>query len=159
MKICIFGAGYVGLVAAACFAESGNSVIAVDVDEAKINGLKEGIIPIYEPGLKELVLRNSAEGRLTFTTDLPSAAKASLIIFIAVGTPPGEDGSAQPLPEGPTIAQEKASYFPCLNSVDPGDLNIWKSGRSPRQYTWPSSVAASRPVLLRTHQRRRHCYP
>ncbi len=94
MKICIFGAGYVGLVAAACFAESGNSVIAVDVDQAKIEGLKQGIIPIYEPGLKEMVLRNQAEGRLSFTTEMTEAVQASLVCFIAVGTPPGEDGSA-----------------------------------------------------------------
>jgi UDPglucose 6-dehydrogenase len=94
MKICIFGAGYVGLVAAACFAESGNTVVAVDVDETKINGLKEGIIPIYEPGLKEMVLRNQAEGRLSFTTDAIAAVQSSLVSFIAVGTPPGEDGSA-----------------------------------------------------------------
>jgi len=94
MRICIFGAGYVGLVAAACFAESGNNVIAVDVDETKIEGLKQGIIPIYEPGLKEMVLRNVAEGRLSFTTDAVAAVQGSLVSFIAVGTPPGEDGSA-----------------------------------------------------------------
>jgi len=94
MKICIFGAGYVGLVAAACFAESGNTVIAVDIDETKIEGLKQGIIPIYEPGLKEMVLRNQSEGRLSFTTDSSAAVQASLVCFIAVGTPPGEDGSA-----------------------------------------------------------------
>lgn len=94
MKICVIGAGYVGLVAGTCFAESGNEVICVDVNEARIEGLKEGIIPIYEPGLKELVLRNSADGRLTFTTDLQLAVKTSLINFIAVGTPAGEDGSA-----------------------------------------------------------------
>lgn len=94
MKICIFGAGYVGLVAAACFAESGNTVVAVDVDAAKIEGLKQGIIPIYEPGLKEMVLRNQSEGRLSFTTNAAEAVQASLISFIAVGTPPGEDGSA-----------------------------------------------------------------
>jgi UDPglucose 6-dehydrogenase len=94
MKICVIGTGYVGLVAGACFAESGNDVICVDVDEAKIEGLKRGIIPIYEPGLKELVLRNGEEGRLSFTTDIVTAVKASLINFIAVGTPPGEDGSA-----------------------------------------------------------------
>jgi len=94
MKICIIGAGYVGLVAAACFAESGNTVIAVDVDEAKIEGLKQGIIPIYEPGLKEMVLRNQSEGRLSFTTNCSEAVQSSLVSFIAVGTPPGEDGSA-----------------------------------------------------------------
>jgi UDPglucose 6-dehydrogenase len=94
MKICIFGAGYVGLVAAACFAESGNSVITMDVDKARIDGLKQGIIPIYEPGLKEMVLRNQSEGRLSFTTDATEAVQSSLVCFIAVGTPPGEDGSA-----------------------------------------------------------------
>jgi len=94
MKISVIGSGYVGLVAGACFAESGNSVICVDIDETKIEGLKQGIIPIYEPGLKEMVLRNFAEGRLSFTTDIETAVKTSLINFIAVGTPPGDDGSA-----------------------------------------------------------------
>jgi UDPglucose 6-dehydrogenase len=94
MKICVIGSGYVGLVAGTCFAESGNDVICVDVDEEKIEGLKRGVIPIYEPGLKELVLRNCEEGRLSFTTDLAFAVKESLVNFIAVGTPPGADGSA-----------------------------------------------------------------
>jgi UDPglucose 6-dehydrogenase len=94
MKICVIGTGYVGLVAGTCFAESGNNVVCVDSNADKIAGLKDGIIPIYEPGLKELVLHNVAEGRLTFTTDLASAVKASLINFIAVGTPPDGDGSA-----------------------------------------------------------------
>lgn len=94
MKICIFGAGYVGLVAAACFAESGNTVISVDVNEARIAGLKNGIIPIYEPGLKEMIVKNHSEGRLSFTTDAVNAVKNSLVCFVAVGTPPGEDGSA-----------------------------------------------------------------
>lgn len=94
MKVCVIGTGYVGLVVGACFAESGNKVVCVDIDEAKVQGLNSGIIPIYEPGLKELVLRNAADGRLGFTTDLASAVKGSLLQFIAVGTPPGEDGSA-----------------------------------------------------------------
>ena len=94
MKVCVVGTGYVGLVAGTCFAESGNDVICVDVDASKIEGLRNGIIPIYEPGLKELVLRNSEERRLSFTTDIVAAVKESLVIFIAVGTPPGEDGSA-----------------------------------------------------------------
>lgn len=113
MKISVFGAGYVGLVAAACFAESGNTVIAVDVDQKKIEGLKNGIIPIYEPGLKELILRNQAEGRLSFTTDVVEAVEKSLIQFIAVGTPPGEDGSADlqyVLAVGRTIGQHMNSF-------------------------------------------------
>jgi UDPglucose 6-dehydrogenase len=82
------------LVAGACFAESGNNVVCVDIDQAKIEGLNQGIVPIYEPGLKELLQRNVAEKRLTFTTDLGGAVRSSLICFIAVGTPPDEDGSA-----------------------------------------------------------------
>lgn len=94
MKIAVVGTGYVGLVLGACLAETGNDVICVDKDEAKVRSLRKGRIPIYEPGLTELVQRNKAEGRLTFTTQLPRAVKASQIIFIAVGTPQGEDGSA-----------------------------------------------------------------
>lgn len=94
MKIAVIGSGYVGLVAGACLAENGNDVMSVDKDAAKIRGLHRGHIPIYEPGLEELVKRNRAERRLTFTTDLPKAVRASQIIFIAVGTPTGEDGSA-----------------------------------------------------------------
>lgn len=94
MKICIIGAGYVGLVTAACFAESGNNVVCMDIDEEKIASLKKGKVPLYEPGLEELIKRNLSEERLEFTTDLDEAVKQSLIIFIAVGTPPQEDGSA-----------------------------------------------------------------
>jgi UDPglucose 6-dehydrogenase len=94
MKIAVIGTGYVGLVAGACFAEHGNDVICVDNDEAKVRMLRRGKIPIYEPGLEELVRRNRAEKRLTFTTALPAAVRQSAIIFIAVGTPQGEDGSA-----------------------------------------------------------------
>jgi UDPglucose 6-dehydrogenase len=108
MKICVIGAGYVGLVVGTCFAESGNTVICVDIDESRIEGLKNGIIPIYEPGLKELILRNAEEGRLKFSTDLATSVKSSLLQFIAVGTPPGEDGSAD-LNHVLTVAREIGS--------------------------------------------------
>jgi UDPglucose 6-dehydrogenase len=94
MKIAVVGTGYVGLVVGACLSETGNDVICVDKDAAKVRMLRRGRVPIYEPGLTELVQRNQAEGRLSFTTQLARAVKASQIIFIAVGTPQGEDGSA-----------------------------------------------------------------
>jgi len=94
MKIGIIGTGYVGLVTGTCFAESGNDVICVDIDAAKVERLRRGEIPIYEPGLDELVTRNREEERLKFTTKIEEAIEASLMLFIAVGTPPGEDGSA-----------------------------------------------------------------
>src|SRR6186713_2330933 len=94
MKIAVIGSGYVGLVAGACFAENGNEVVCIDKDAGKVKQLQRGQIPIYEPGLEEIVRRNRAEKRLTFTTNLPRGVRASEIIFIAVGTPTGEDGSA-----------------------------------------------------------------
>ena len=94
MKVCVIGTGYVGLVAGACFADSGNTVICVDIDKEKIEKLKKGVIPIYEPGLKEIVLNNVEKERLFFTTSIKEGVEKSDIIFIAVGTPEGEDGSA-----------------------------------------------------------------
>ena len=94
MKVCVIGTGYVGLVAGTCFAEMGNDVICVDNDEAKLEKLRNGIVPIYEPGLEDLIRTNVGEGRLSFSDDLDSAVKKSLICVIAVGTPQDEDGSA-----------------------------------------------------------------
>ncbi len=94
MKIAVVGTGYVGLVVGACFAETGNEVVCIDKMASKVASLKRGKMPIFEPGLEELVVRNAAEGRLTFTTNLAEAVHKAEVVFIAVGTPMGEDGSA-----------------------------------------------------------------
>ena len=94
MRIAVVGSGYVGLVLGACLAENGNTIECVDKDESKIKMLRAGRMPIYEPGLEEMVVRNGREDRLTFTTDLQAAVVAADIVFIAVGTPQGEDGAA-----------------------------------------------------------------
>jgi UDPglucose 6-dehydrogenase len=94
MNLAVIGSGYVGLTSGACFADMGNNVICVDKDLTKIKMLKEGKVPIFEPGLQAMVCRNVEEGRLSFSSDLAQAVKESLILFIAVGTPPEEDGSA-----------------------------------------------------------------
>jgi UDPglucose 6-dehydrogenase len=94
MKICVIGTGYVGLVAGAGFADMGNDVVCCDVDAQKIEGLRNGVMPIYEPGLDKLVINNTAEGRLSFTTDVPRGVAGAEVILLAVGTPPGPDGSA-----------------------------------------------------------------
>ncbi|HEY1601254.1 MAG TPA: UDP-glucose/GDP-mannose dehydrogenase family protein [Pirellulales bacterium] len=94
MKIAVIGTGYVGLVTGTCFADSGNEVTCVDIDQQKIERLRRGEIPIYEPGLTELVLRNVEDARLNFTTDLPSAVRSAKLVFLAVGTPSAADGSA-----------------------------------------------------------------
>jgi len=94
MKVCVIGTGYVGLVTGACLSGSGNNVICVDIDENKIQSLKEGRVPFYEPGLEDIVKKNLKEGRLHFTSDIAYGVQNSLIILIAVGTPPNEDGSA-----------------------------------------------------------------
>src|SRR5215208_1209023 len=94
MNITIVGTGYVGLVVGACLAETGNDVACADLDQRKIDGLKQNVLPIYEPGLEGLVERNQQQGRLRFTTDVPAAIGHAEVVFIAVGTPPDEDGSA-----------------------------------------------------------------
>ena len=94
MRVAIFGTGYVGLVTGTCLAEVGHDVVCVDIDAAKVEGLRQGVIPIFEPGLAPLVKHNFAEGRLDFTTDAARAVTHGEVVFIAVGTPADEDGSA-----------------------------------------------------------------
>ena len=106
MKLCMIGTGYVGLVSGVCFSDLGNDVICVDKDQNKINRLKNGIIPIYEPGLNELVKKNYKSGRLTFTTDLSEAIKKSNIIFICVGTPTKKNSNAADLNQVFNVAKE-----------------------------------------------------
>jgi UDPglucose 6-dehydrogenase len=94
VNITVIGTGYVGLVVGACLAETGNPVVCADLDQAKIDGLQQNVLPIYEPGLDDYVARNQSQGRLRFTTDVPAAISTADVVFIAVGTPPDEDGSA-----------------------------------------------------------------
>lgn len=118
MKLAVVGTGYVGLVAGACFAETGNDVVCVDLDKDKIRLLQEGKVPIYEPGLDEMVGRNLSEGRLHFSTDLAQAVDDSLIVIIAVGTPAGEDGSSDlthVLAAAASIADAMESYKILVN--------------------------------------------
>ena len=118
MNIGVVGTGYVGLVVGACLAENGNFVVCVDNDAAKVKRLRQGEIPIYEPGLNELVPRNVAEERLSFTTDLAEAVRSSEVLFIAVGTPQDEDGSAD-LTHVLAVAREigRADFLAHLNTA------------------------------------------
>ncbi len=118
MKISIFGTGYVGLVSGACLAEVGHKVVCVDVDPDKVENLQLGIIPIWEPGLEALVVRNVQEGRLRFTTDATHAVQHGQVQIIAVGTPPDEDGSADMqyvLAVAKTIAMHMTDYRVIVN--------------------------------------------
>jgi len=123
MKVSVIGTGYVGLVTGTCLAEVGNDVLCLDVDVNKINILKQGGIPIYEPGLEDMVRRNVAAGRLRFTTDVAESARHGAIQFIAVGTPPDEDGSADlqyVVAAARTIGRMMAQPFD-----EGGDLGVW----------------------------------
>ena len=94
MKIAIIGTGYVGLVTGTCFADSGNEVTCIDIDESKIEKLSQGKVPIYEPGLSEMVVRNASAGRLHFTTRVTESVRAAAVVYLAVGTPSAPDGAA-----------------------------------------------------------------
>ncbi len=109
MKLCMIGTGYVGLVSGVCFSDLGNEVVCVDKDKNKINQLKAGLLPIYEPGLSELVVKNFKNKRLSFSTDLKSSIKNSDIIFICVGTPTKKNGSSADLSQVYSVANELSS--------------------------------------------------
>jgi len=111
MKLCMIGTGYVGLVSGVCFSDLGNEVVCVDTDEKKINNLKNSIVPIYEPGLEELIKKNHKAGRLSFTTDLSSAVKNSKIIFICVGTPTKKNGIGANLNQIFNASKELRNYI------------------------------------------------
>jgi UDPglucose 6-dehydrogenase len=127
MNIAVIGTGYVGLVSGTCYAESGNEVICVDIDQARIAALNEGKVPIYEPGLEELVRRNTGEGRLSFTIDATEAIGNSMISFIAVGTPMSKDGAADlsgVMKAAETIARAVTGYhIICVKSTVPVGTN------------------------------------
>ncbi len=152
MKIAVVGTGYVGLVAGACLAESGNDVVCVDKDAAKVRTLRRGKMPFYEPGLEELVRRNRLERRLTFSATLPKAVRDASVIFIAVGTPPGEDGSSdvrQVLAVARDIARAMNGYKVI---VDKSTVPVGTSARVRevirRETTHPFSVV-SNPEFLK----------
>ena len=142
MHVAVIGSGYVGLVTGACFAEFGVDVICVDVDEEKIAQLSEGVIPIYEPGLEQLVTKNIQAGRLHFTTDLKQAVERALVIFLAVGTPPREDGSAD-LTHIEAAARSVAEY------LDDYKVIVTKS-------TVPVGTGQRLRKLIREHQKGRN---
>ena len=152
MKITVVGTGYVGLVAGACLAESGNDVVCIDKDDAKVRALRRGKMPFYEPGLEELVRRNRLERRLTFNATLPKAVRDSSVIFVAVGTPPDEDGSAdvrQVLTVARDIARAMNGYKVV---VDKSTVPVGTSARVRevirRETTHPFSVV-SNPEFLK----------
>jgi UDPglucose 6-dehydrogenase len=152
MRIAVIGTGYVGLVAGTCFAESGNDVVCLDIDTEKVRKLQDGIVPIYEPGLEELLKRNVHDGRLTFTTRYEEAVPNAQVAFIAVGTPPGEDGEADVrhvLGAARSIAQNMTGY---LVVVDKSTVPVGTARRvtqTVRSHTQHPFDVVSNPEFLK----------
>jgi UDPglucose 6-dehydrogenase len=155
MQITVVGTGYVGLVVGACLAETGNDVVCADIDATKIARLNAGEIPIYEPGLEPLVERNLAEGRLRFTTEVPHALEDAEIIFIAVGTPPGEDGSADlkhVLAVAETIGRSMPADGPEKIVITKSTVPVGTAGKvrdAIRQHTTRAFHVCSNPEFLK----------
>ncbi|RPH95099.1 UDP-glucose/GDP-mannose dehydrogenase family protein [candidate division KSB1 bacterium] len=152
MKLVVIGTGYVGLVTGACLAETGHDVVCVDIDEKKIAALKSGKIPIYEPGLEEILARNIAKSRLHYTTDLISVMDSAEILMIAVGTPPNEDGTADlshVLKAAETIGRNMKSYKIVVNksTVPVGSADLVKA--KIREYTKLEFDVVSNPEFLK----------
>ncbi|MBC8353443.1 MAG: UDP-glucose/GDP-mannose dehydrogenase family protein [Planctomycetes bacterium] len=152
MKVAVVGTGYVGLVSGTCFADSGNDVTCIDIDEAKIEQLNQGKVPIYEPGLSELVVRNAAAGRLHFTTDLGSAVKIAKLVYLAVGTPQSDDGSAD-LSALRSVVDAIAPHLPedaivVTKSTVPVGTNAWIFARL-KEATGRECDVASNPEFLK----------
>jgi len=152
MRVAVIGTGYVGLVAGTCFAESGNTVTCVDIDEKKIRRLKDGDVPIYEPGLEELLKRNLHDGRLKFTTRYEEAIPNAEVVFIAVGTPSGDDGSADlkyVLEAARTVARHMTGY---LVAVDKSTVPVGtakKVEQAMREQTRHPFDVVSNPEFLK----------
>jgi UDPglucose 6-dehydrogenase len=139
MNICVVGTGYVGLVTGAVFADLGNDVVCVDKDGNKVAELLAGRMPIYEPGLEEMVARNMSDGRLAFTTDLATAVRRSVIVFITVGTPPKADGQtdlAAVADVASGIAQAMERYTVIVNMGD--QMSDLEGGFAERTYKLPN---------------------
>jgi len=152
MKIAVIGSGYVGLVAGACFADTGNDVACVDIDEKKIENLKNGILPIYEPGLSDLIERNTQSERLKFTTNLKESVENSEIIFIAVGTPQDEDGSAD-LSHVLSVAKGIGQHMNCPKIiVDKSTVPVGTAAlvtKTIKEYTKHDFEVVSNPEFLK----------
>src|SRR5437867_7739212 len=154
MNICVVGTGYVGLVTGAVFADLGNDVVCVDNDAVKIAELEGGRMPIYEPGLEEMVARNVADGRLTFTTDLPAAVRRAVIVFITVGTPPKSDGqtdlaAVEDVARGIAQAMERYTVVVNKSTVPVGTGEFVREVIERHQATPVAFDVVSNPEFLR----------